>query len=127
MVRKDDRQTNVRLPAELKDRLSEAAEANGRSFTTELVGRLEESFDSPSKRRIAELEKQLDASDQLRAIAEETSIATVGMFEMLLKMQGELVANLLQLQKEISERDARAEAATVALKASVDQLDKKLK
>lgn len=44
MAKKDDQQTNVRIPAELKERITLAAEAAGRSFTAELVQRLEASF-----------------------------------------------------------------------------------
>ncbi|HGM7334456.1 TPA: Arc family DNA-binding protein [Stenotrophomonas maltophilia] len=36
----NDVQTNIRLPADLKQKISEAAESNGRSFTAELVHRL---------------------------------------------------------------------------------------
>lgn len=46
MAKKDDQQTNVRIPAELKERITAAAEAAGRSFTAELVERLEASFHS---------------------------------------------------------------------------------
>lgn len=45
-------QVNFRMPTELRDRLREAAEANNRSVTAELVHRLEQSFaiaDSPEK------------------------------------------------------------------------------
>ena len=44
MAKKDDQQTNVRLPVELKQRLKASAEKAGRSFTEELVERLEASF-----------------------------------------------------------------------------------
>lgn len=46
MAKKDDQQTNVRLPAALKDRITQAAEEAGRSFTAEMVSRLEASFES---------------------------------------------------------------------------------
>lgn len=46
MAKKDDQQTNVRIPAGLKRRISDAAEAAGRSFTAEVVTRLEASFES---------------------------------------------------------------------------------
>ncbi|MBA2130738.1 MULTISPECIES: Arc family DNA-binding protein [Stenotrophomonas] len=46
MAKKDDQQTNVRIPAQLKRRITEAAESAGRSFTAEVVLRLEASFES---------------------------------------------------------------------------------
>lgn len=39
-----DPQVNFRIPADLKDRIEQAAIENGRSITGELVTRLEESF-----------------------------------------------------------------------------------
>lgn len=46
MAKKDDQQTNVRIPAQLKRRITAAAESAGRSFTAEVVLRLEASFES---------------------------------------------------------------------------------
>ncbi|MFL9987230.1 Arc family DNA-binding protein [Paraburkholderia sediminicola] len=40
----EDIQTNLRLPADLKERLKHAADANKRSTNAEVVARLEESF-----------------------------------------------------------------------------------
>lgn len=37
-------QVNFRMPKDLKDKLEQAAETNGRSITSELVIRLEQSF-----------------------------------------------------------------------------------
>lgn len=37
-------QYNIRFPEGLRDRLHEAAEANGRSFNSEVIARLEESL-----------------------------------------------------------------------------------
>lgn len=45
-------QVNFRMPAELKDKLEQSAKESGRSITSELVTRLEESFrleDKPYK------------------------------------------------------------------------------
>lgn len=44
---KDDVQTNIRLPAVLKDQLQDAAAASGRTFTAEMVHRLNSTFESP--------------------------------------------------------------------------------
>lgn len=40
-----DPQLNFRIPAELRDKLAEAAKANNRSMTGELIARLDASFD----------------------------------------------------------------------------------
>lgn len=40
----EDIQTNLRLPADLKERLKQAADTSNRSMNAEVVARLEESF-----------------------------------------------------------------------------------
>ncbi|MGE8318343.1 MAG: Arc family DNA-binding protein [Comamonas sp.] len=42
---REDPQMKIRLPADLKDRIEESAKALGRSMNSEIVGRLEGSFD----------------------------------------------------------------------------------
>jgi predicted DNA-binding protein len=42
---RDDPQTNLRLPAELKQRLMDAARDSNRTFGAEVVKRLQESFE----------------------------------------------------------------------------------
>lgn len=127
MVRKDDRQTNVRLPAELKDRITEAAEASSRSFTAELVARLEASFDSFLQRRVQELEQRLADAEEMRSIADETSVQTVKMFQQLLASQGKLVDELLTVRAELQARDERSDRIARELQASLDRLDGKAK
>lgn len=51
----------VRLPDGLKDRLREAAEANGRSLNAEAVARLTDSLDTP---QIADIHITLDTNGQ---------------------------------------------------------------
>ncbi|MFU9047400.1 Arc family DNA-binding protein [Acinetobacter tibetensis] len=46
---KDFSQVNFRMPTELKEKLEEASKANERSLTSELVSRLEESFEQKNK------------------------------------------------------------------------------
>lgn len=41
-----DPQVNFRIPAELKDKLDEAAKENGRTLTAELILRLEMTFEN---------------------------------------------------------------------------------
>lgn len=66
-VTRAEPQINIRIPAELKRRLEEAADAAGRTLTGEVVRRLDDSFSSGSdpiadlQRRLAEVEKQLAA------------------------------------------------------------------
>lgn len=43
-MKKDNVQVNFRLPQELKDRLEQSAKQNGRSITSELIIRLDESL-----------------------------------------------------------------------------------
>jgi len=41
---RDEPQMNLRIPSDLKDKIEEAATANKRSVTAEVVARLEDSF-----------------------------------------------------------------------------------
>jgi hypothetical protein len=41
-------QFNLRLPEGMRDRIAEVAKANGRSMNSEIVARLESSFDAPA-------------------------------------------------------------------------------
>ncbi|VWB80415.1 Arc domain-containing protein [Burkholderia lata] len=45
----DDLQTNLRLPADLKAKLKQIADANNRSMNAEVVARLEESLERDVK------------------------------------------------------------------------------
>ena len=64
----NDTQTNIRLPADLKDRLNESAKVNKRTLTMEVVARLMESFEREDRhtaaldgfnQRLNEIEKLL--------------------------------------------------------------------
>jgi hypothetical protein len=46
---RNDPQVNLRMPAELKDRLDQAAETSKRSLTAEIIARLEMTFKSGSR------------------------------------------------------------------------------
>lgn len=51
----------LRLPDGMRDRIAEAARANNRSMNSEIIARLEASFDEGSlSERFSELEKRLD-------------------------------------------------------------------
>lgn len=43
-----DPQVNLRIPADLKDKIDQAAKDNGRSMTSEIVARLQASFEDRS-------------------------------------------------------------------------------
>lgn len=51
-------QVNFRMPAELKEKLENSAKENGRSITSELVTRLEQSFNEPQNIALPDFVKQ---------------------------------------------------------------------
>lgn len=51
-------QVNFRMPAELKEKLENSAKENGRSITSELVTRLEQSFNQPQNIALPDFVKQ---------------------------------------------------------------------
>jgi predicted DNA-binding protein len=52
---RNDPQVNLRMPADLKDRLDAAASENKRSLTAEIVSRLEKSWDAEGYEDLSEL------------------------------------------------------------------------
>lgn len=60
---RNDPQVNLRFPADLKDRLDVAAQANKRSLTAEIVARLERSFADESE--LVELRAQAARDDEI--------------------------------------------------------------
>jgi hypothetical protein len=58
---RNEPQMNLRLPADLKEQIEEAAEQNNRSLTSEVVARLRASFEPPSD--------ALDSDDALDRLA----------------------------------------------------------
>lgn len=53
-------QMNLKVPSSLRDKLRDAAAANHRSMTAELIARVTESFDDePLAERVGELEEQV--------------------------------------------------------------------
>lgn len=51
-------QVNFRMPAELKEKLENSAKESGRSITSELVTRLEQSFNQPQNIALPDFVKQ---------------------------------------------------------------------
>ncbi|MBA8799150.1 ferritin-like metal-binding protein YciE [Agrobacterium sp. RC10-4-1] len=64
---KNDVQVNFRMPAELKAKLEEAAFENNRSLTSEIVERLQQSFDP----LIVNVRNGADMMDEIAKIAEK--------------------------------------------------------
>ncbi len=57
-------QVNFRIPSKLKEDIEKAAFANNRSITSELVSRLEQSFEHQENSDIAQLKQQIERMDQ---------------------------------------------------------------
>lgn len=55
---RDQNRFLVRMPEGMRDRIADAAKANGRSMNSEIVARLESSFDPPKPPRLTEEEKE---------------------------------------------------------------------
>lgn len=73
-------QFNVRMPLELREKLNEAAIANGRSATAELISRLEKSFDEDSDFIINKLQNDVS----LLEVGQEK------LYELCSKLQSEI-------------------------------------
>lgn len=62
-------QVNFRMPQELKDRLEQSAKENGRSITSELVIRLENSFKPPTQTILPpSIDQDITLADIMREI-----------------------------------------------------------
>ena len=57
-------QVNFRIPSKLKEDIEKAAFANNRSITSELVSRLEQSFEHQENSDVAQLKQQIERMDQ---------------------------------------------------------------
>ena len=57
-------QVNFRIPSKLKEDIEKAAFANNRSITSELVSRLEQSFEHQENSDITQLKQQIERMDQ---------------------------------------------------------------
>lgn len=78
----EDVQTNLRLPAELKERVVKAAAQNKRSLSAEVAARLEESFHNESAKPMMKLS---DLADMDRLAELMRSAAEQGARDALLK------------------------------------------
>jgi cytochrome c556 len=86
----DDVQTNLRLPAKLKDRLQEIAKASGRTLTAEVVHRLEASLGQPTSMNRPEADSEV--WDQLRSLRAQENRLTAHRAS-LQSLRDDLVAN----------------------------------
>ncbi|WP_291370340.1 MULTISPECIES: Arc family DNA-binding protein [unclassified Acinetobacter] len=65
-----DPQVNFRIPAELKDKLDNAAKENGRTITAELILRLEMTFDQDDQ--VSELVERINKlEDDIHGLNED--------------------------------------------------------
>lgn len=100
----DDVQTNLRLPAKLKDRLQEIAKASGRTLTAEVVHRLEASLVQPTSMNRPDRDSEI--WDQLRVLrAQENSLAAHR--SNLQRLRDDLVANAPREADGTVAREAR--------------------
>jgi predicted nucleic acid-binding Zn-ribbon protein len=97
----DDIQTNLRIPANLKDRLTETATANNRSLSAEVVSRLEASFGNTSN-PIADLDTFL----RLQQDTIQSRVETVDLRIDLVKAR---LAAIVAKQQKIDQRIATLE------------------
>lgn len=58
----------IRMPDGLRDKIREAAEANKRSMNTEIIARLEESFDPRSKANVFGVAVSMPEEDRQEAL-----------------------------------------------------------
>lgn len=65
-----DPQVNFRIPAELKDKLDNAAKENGRTLTAELILRLEMTFEQDDQVKDL-LERVLKLEDNVAALEQD--------------------------------------------------------
>ncbi|MFG1276531.1 Arc family DNA-binding protein [Xanthobacter autotrophicus] len=71
---REDPQMKLRLPPDLKQRISEAAVANNRSLNAEIVGRLEWSFDPHAGAKFLTVGRETITVEQfIKSVAAELS------------------------------------------------------
>lgn len=69
----EDVQTNLRLPAALKDRLVASAAENNRSLSAEVASRLERSYSEMDARKVLQMLEQLSESVEIKKAAVEVA------------------------------------------------------
>ena len=106
-----DPQTNIRLPAELKEQLAEAAKSSGRTFGAEVVWRLENSFkpSTPIEMAAARMEELADLQELRYAKNSEVDMAEANL-------------EILRRTKPTIEKWASAEAALQRLRKERDSI-----
>jgi len=134
MAKKDDQQTNVRLPVELKQKLNEAADKAGRSFTAEVVERLEASFYSVLEAtllqaRLAErgelMLAQRDCEATLAEIRLDLSAAT-GKDAVTLKRREQLLVEEADMQRQWDNIEEYLNRLTGDIRFLADKLQERI-
>lgn len=112
----------LRMPDGLKERVQEAAEANGRSLHAELLARLEQSFggEDPEQLqlRISRLEGELSGSKFVaNALLEETSkqMGKMAIAQALAMMRAHEICDLFDEMSDLAERYRDGEVKDMAL------------
>lgn len=131
----EDVQTNLRLPADLKNRLQEAAAENNRSLSAEVTSRLSASFKASSAS--ADL-AELFAREALRATESERGMKALlrrssqmfGLFLGYFRAKGLALSSseqedLVELQRDISAVTDGPDIKTLLL--SMERLDEKVR
>jgi hypothetical protein len=99
-----DEQTNIRLPAALKRRLEEEANQGRRTFTAEVVSRLERTFAEPSSTELRDqILKERAAFNDLQVLASERARTIQG-----LQVTRDLLASFLCDIDNLLPQDKRA-------------------
>ena len=112
-----DPQVNLRMPAELKDRLDEAAELNKRSLTAETVARLEASFEGPvASLALAQLQAEVLEREWLQRGAQLRFVAAVQLLKQIT-----MKVKAAGVELSATEAQALEELRFHAAKIAVDQ------
>lgn len=101
---REDVQTNLRIPADLKDLLQEAARKSGRSLSAEVAFRLQESFAVDKQvlmHAAADLNEKMDYVDQIRIQYEEQRRVAEENQRRLEESQEEIFKNMATLVETV--------------------------
>lgn len=118
----DDVQTNLRLPAELKDRLLASAAANNRSLSAEVASRLEDSYRGPSEPYATK--SQLESV--FKQLAEEQNTAMMAV-TLVRDMLGSYVTSLFRRLPKAEQQKDEFKVMNDLARAAIDADGKALK
>ncbi|AVR88999.1 Arc family DNA-binding protein [Thauera aromatica] len=98
----------VRFPDGMRDRLKEAAHANGRSMNAEIVARLQASFEQPAPANIRLIDRISDSPSIVDEIAAKLAQMTP---EQLARPLADILEDLRHTQEALAESAAAADRA----------------